>query len=314
MRLLHSATLLLVAGVVGAAAVVRAAENPIDEIVKDRVAFIPTGSLQPLPGRTIGILVSNPQRILALEGQSTPSNGFRFRRGGVNYDVKGPVQFTVSPNAIAFSRGGANYRWVFMHVDDKPPLANLEVLVGEGFRTKRYDGVDLATPATVKRFGITEPYALVEVEVNSGLGSPVDDKFVATNLRQLDGTKDYPAHVSEVIAGLRKRYETELDAQYQTLEAALVSAQQKALKDQIPTGPRQGDEVMYVTWEPRSELLQVRFRTTITDGAYQYDNVARFGTQFGVEWGRGYDVSKTGTVQRTLTLPAQSFTRVLPLP
>ena len=97
---------------------------------------------------------------------------------------------------------------------------------------------------------------------------------------------------------------------------------------------------MYVTWMPEKQQLRIRLRTTITDGAYRYgrgiepafdrdgpllrprrglrppgpQGGVRFGTQFGIEWGRGYDVSRTGKVERTLTLPVRSFKRVIPPP
>ena len=63
----------------------------------------------------------------------------------------------------------------------------------------------------------------------------------------------------------------------------------------------------------------VRFRTTLTDGAYKIagNNIhhetgrrgSRVGISFGIEFGQGYEVSKTGETTRVLELPVQSFTR-----
>ncbi len=93
---------------------------------------------------------------------------------------------------------------------------------------------------------------------------------------------------------------------------------------------------MYVSWLPDKERLVVRFRTKVTDGAYKYTDggafdrplppggfgrrppprpfKVRYGTTFGIEYGMAYEVSKTGTVEKTLALPAKAFKEVLPPP
>jgi hypothetical protein len=48
----------------------------------------------------------------------------------------------------------------------------------------------------------------------------------------------------------------------------------KALGDGKPTGPKETAEVMLVTWAAETERLRVTFRTTVTDGAYQFGNGA----------------------------------------
>ena len=100
------------------------------------------------------------------------------------------------------------------------------------------------------------------------------------------------------------------------------AARKKALGDGKPTGPKETAEVMLVTWMAEAGRLRVTFRTTVTDGAYQYGNGVelrdppalpvipaappggaapapparlegtRFGTSFGVEFGRQYDLTK----------------------
>ena len=51
-----------------------------------------------------------------------------------------------------------------------------------------------------------------EVTVNDGLGSPPEDSFVATDIKVLDGTPDYPLKVAEVIAAMKKRHAEYLTA------------------------------------------------------------------------------------------------------
>ncbi|MBV9122562.1 MAG: hypothetical protein JO112_04325, partial [Planctomycetes bacterium] len=163
---------------------------------------------------------------------------------------------------------------------------------------------------------------------------------VATAMKGLDGSREYPLHVAEVIDQLRKRYRSDLEQEQQSLNAALDQALKVALQGQPATGPRESTEVMYVTWMPEAQQLQVRFRTTFTDGAYQYGHGiepaypidppgrgsparrppgpgqggVRFGTQVVLEWGKSYEVSKTGQVVRTLTLPPRTVKKILPPP
>ena len=170
-------------------------------------------------------------------------------------------------------------------------------------------------------------YVLVEIEINDNLGAPKCDEnqgFVATKMRQLDGTKEFPLKVAEVVVDLRKRYKKHLADQEKTIAAVLARAGKDALKDAKPTGPKQQEETMYVTWLPDKDCLVVRFRTTITDGAYTIAGTnihhetgrvgSRVGTSFGIEFGRGYEVSKTGKTTRVFKLPIQSFTKKVGLP
>ena len=168
-------------------------------------------------------------------------------------------------------------------------------------------------------------------------------------MTRLDGTRDYPLDVAKVIAEARKRHAAWKGKQQQALDTALTEAQTKAIKDRKPTGPRQTAELFYVTWLPQTQRLSVRFRNTVTHGAYKYGGggfrgrpvplplppktapprpkaaVAfpppppgfppiRYGTSFGIEYGMAFDFDKNGKLVRTLTLPAQAFQKELPPP
>jgi hypothetical protein len=244
----------------------------------------------------------------------------------------------------------------------------------------RFPLLGMANARTVQQWDIKVPYALVEVEVNNGAGTPAEEGFVATKMTRVDGTKEYPFNVTEVVGDVRKRYATWQTEQKDKLEEAMLEAQKKALKDRKPTGPRETQELVYMTWLPESKKLRINFRTTITDGEYKFtpggigrdrfplpppplklkgapgdagggrgdgrggpplkggppqvvppappQGLAafppppppfrrpsiRYGTTFGIEFGMAYEVSTTGKVDRTLTLPAQSFVKELPIP
>src|SRR5262249_48636681 len=150
---------------------------------------------------------------------------------------------------------------------EKPLITNLTLRVGEkGDRTKVYPSLSMANPETVKQWDITVPYSLVEVEVNDGLGGPPEEAFTATKMKRLDGTKEYPLEVAEVVKELRKKYQTYLQEEAKGIEVSMAEAQKKALGERKPTGPRDTKELFYLTWMPETQRLRVLFRTRITDG------------------------------------------------
>jgi hypothetical protein len=289
-----------------------APEDPMNEPTHT----IPTRKFQPLPGKAIGVLVSDVKAVMRREGRSGPLD------------------------ALGFSRGGDSYRWVYVPVKEKPGLGTLLIPVGEkGEKTKQFHNLSLATLQTVRQFGITQPYTLVEVEVNGGLGSPEEESFVATQIQVLDGTEKFPLKVAEVMNQLHQRYQSYLKKEQKEIETALKEAQKKALGERKPTGPRETSQLVYVTWLPETQQLRVTFQTQVSDGAYSYGlgieparkdgprpqvvpdgaNPAqgqglRFGTMFGVELDMTYEVSKTGKLERSQPQPIRVFMKEIPPP
>ncbi|HZZ78693.1 MAG TPA: hypothetical protein VFE62_09250, partial [Gemmataceae bacterium] len=127
------------------------------ETVKDRKAFIPNRKQAALPGKIVGILLTGGQTILDTEGRSGPAN------------------------QLVFSAGNNSYRWVYVPTQDAAQIQNLRVPVGDKGETAVYGALNLANPQAVLPWAVTQPYALVEVEVNGERGSPAGDRFVATN-------------------------------------------------------------------------------------------------------------------------------------
>jgi hypothetical protein len=286
------------------------------ETVKDRSTFIPNRKYAALPGTAVGVLVSDARPVLSLEGRSGPADSY------------------------CFSADGASYRWIYLPARGKPQITNLQVPVGAKGEKRVYPALDMATSPGVALAGIKTPYALVRVQVNSGEGSPPGDSFVATDLKPLDGSKEYPIRTAAVIQDLRQRYADYLKAQGRAINDAMEAARKKALQDRKPTGPREQQDVMYVTWMTQGERLRVHFRTRVTDGEYKYAEGGvrrggllqpprkdapgppppprqprfRYGIAFGVEFGLAYEVSKQGEVVRTEVLPTEAFRHDLPPP
>jgi hypothetical protein len=303
------------AATVPAFAVPAPAEKKSDTIA-DQENFIPQRKHMAVAGKIIGVLVADPQAVLSTEGRSGPLD------------------------ELCIGWNGGSYRWVYVPVKEKAMIQNLQVPLPDG-KLKAYPSLSMANPANVKPWGIETPYALVEVEINDGAGSPVNDSFVATKMRKLDESKEYPLQVAKVIGELRKKYETLLSDRQKDLDAAMDEAATKLLKDRKPTGPREKSTIMFVTWMPEPEKLVVRFRTTITDGEYKYGNGInielrpvplppgppqggpapprlpnglRYGTQFGITVGAQFEVSKTGKIDGMKTLESKSFSKELPPP
>jgi hypothetical protein len=315
------AALGLVAACAGAAALAAPAPTNTDETVKDRAAFLPLRKYQALPGKTVGVMVSDVAKVMLHDGRSGP------------------------PDAVAFSRDGQSYRWVYVPATDKVTIPRLSVPVGDkGDKKAVFEKLSMANAPTLKQWDVDKPYVLVEAEVNDGQGSPAIEGFVATKMKRLDGSKEYPLVVADVVEKCKKKYKGYVEEQQKAIDAAMGEAQKKAIKDAKATGPRETDELMYVTWLPDTGRLRVAFRTTVTDGAYKYGGGVkprpgdplppkrggpgflfpppppldpgkfRWGTQFGVEFGRAYEVDKAGDFVRTLTLPIESFQKELPAP
>ncbi|MCE9530501.1 MAG: hypothetical protein K8T89_05130 [Planctomycetes bacterium] len=303
--------------VVGSTAAVPLPNSKTGEAITDRAGFIPHRKHLAVPGKVIGVLVTDAQPVLSAEGRSGP------------------------PDQLCLGWNGGSYRWVYVPVKEKAIITNLQVHL-PGDKIKVYPSLNMANPATVKDWGIDTPYTLVEVEVNDGEGSPAEDAFVATKMKKLDGSKEFPIQIATVIADLRKQYQSHLTEKQKDLDAAMDTAAKKALKENKPTGPRETSTLMFVTWMPETERLIVRFRSTITDGNYKYgnginielprpalppgppkggaaapprlENGLRFGEQFGIEYGVQFEVHKSGKLERTSILEPQSFEKMLPPP
>jgi hypothetical protein len=281
---IRAAATALLAGVAWAAVGISPGltDPPADKPIKDRAGFIPHRKHEPLKGTAVGILLYDAQPVLHSEGRSGPAD------------------------QLCFSTGGNSYRWVYVPATEKARITNLRVPVGdkENAQFVVFPALDMASPRNVAPWGITSHYTLVEVEVNNGSGSPKNDSFVATKMKVLEGTKEYPLRTADIIKQLKGRYDALVKEQGNALKSAMAEAKKRAIKDGQATGPRQQFEFMYVTWMPQTKRLRVHFQTKISDGQYKYfeeghgrmRRPAMSGISFGVECGMTYEADKEGKV------------------
>lgn len=302
----RQAALLLTAALTALAAPLTFAQQA-GEPIRDRTNFIPFRKHQPLPGKVVGVLLYDGQPVLHAEGRSGPND------------------------QLVLGRNGASYRWVYVPTPNvKPVINNLQVPVGDRGEKKVYQALDMARPKSVQHLGVTEKYTLVEVSVNDGLGSPPNDSFVATNIKVLEGTPNFPIKTAQVIEDLKRRHADHLQRQNAVIERQLANALKAALKDKKVTGPRQKSELMFVTWMEDKQRLRVHFRTTISDGAYEMvkggpmkilppqkgppqkrprEFQTKVGTTVTLEFGTAYEVGRDGRLVATHELPFQATTQ-----
>ncbi len=305
-----------------------------DSPVKSRAELVPFRKFQHIPGKAIGVLVSDVAPVMGADGRSGP------------------------PDAIAFSRNGQSYRWMYVVDNDKPIIQNLRVEVGEKANAERvnYPALGMANAKHVQRWKINRKYALVDMEVNDGAGSPPTEGFVATKMTMLDGTKGYGLIVEDAIADARKRF-----AEYQTtekkiLDEAMAKSQKEALGDKKTTGPRKSEELMVLTWNDTTSRLEVALVNRISDGAFKtitigdgerrpfplppppappekglalpppqiapppppppppFKREVTTGTGFGIDFARVYEYSTDGKLVATRTLAPIGYKNELQMP
>ncbi len=277
--------LLLGSSVFALAVLVAAADGPRS----DEGSFLPRRQLKPLGGKVVGVLVGGATELMAAEGR------------------KGP------PDSLCLSVDGGSYHWLYVPVERKPLIGGLRVPVGTDGKTRvRFDKLSPASPRTTARFGITATYTLVEAEVNGGRGGPADEAFVATNLRPVEGTKDYPLRTAEVMARLDHAYQAWLHEQQDKVEKALTEAEAAVLTVRA-NGPRETRDLVYVTWMTDRAELHARFRREVRVGHFRDPAAAAPGQkpdlQFAAELGMAFEVSRQGTVERAHPLPVRAWRR-----
>jgi hypothetical protein len=286
-----------------------AAAPPPPEPSRDPANPFPRRKFEALSGTVVGVLVSGGQDVLAQEGRRGPADAF------------------------CLGCGEGSYRWMYVPVRKKWIIGGLNVRVGpKGDTVKRFMGLSMADPKTVQQWDVAGPYALVEAEVNGGAGAPPGESFVATHLRVLDGSKDYPLHVGKVIEDLRRQFQVHLKLEEDAVGRGLSDARERVPAGHKLTPGREQTETLFVTWLPETQQLRVVFQARITEKALPTvpppppppavdtgdgrppDPPVHAGVQLGVELGMTYDVSKRGLVDASRAVPLRPYQKELLTP
>lgn len=253
----------------------------------------------PLPGRAVGMLVSDARAALAEEGRAGPAD------------------------AVLFSRDGASYRWLYLTVGrgERGDPATVEVGVKEG-EEQTFENLVLASSEILSRRGIAAQYALVEVEVNAGKGSPSTDRFVATGLRVLDGSPDFPARIDSLVKDTLQDCRTREPPEAKQLFEKL---RQETLPGSAPL-QRDLKVTPHITWLSQERRVDVTCTVAIVGQERKpsigivrqqpfraEDTEASFhGKQFGVTWSRSFAITPAGRTELKSETAVVPFTRIVP--
>lgn len=272
---------------------------------------------QALRGTAVGVLVHDRSR-----GQ--PSGGWR---GGSRF---------------AFSRDAQSYRWFEVPAADERDSVPRDVRTGErGDVILHYPALVAPTAENLVRWGAPAEDCLVEIDVNSGTGAPPDGgDFVATHMRVVEGSREYPLRVERCIAETRPLYRKYLEGQKPLINAELARLAALAekgnigrwveppdtdgrcwsrpyltepLAERLSGDPCQTDPQIYVSWMSEAQRLLIVYGTNALHVPIRREPPPGWDC-FGVELGRAYEVDKYGRLVRNWTVPMVPRAYCIPVP
>jgi hypothetical protein len=138
-----------------------------------------------LPDQAIGVIVLEPQPVLAYQHQIGPKD------------------------AACFSSGACSYRFFYVPAKEGSGVTQSFNVAAPEQGKISIDGLTLATSRTL-RPEITEPYTLARVVVNRGAGCGPKSTFAATELKPLGPRDGYPIRVTETVREHEARYRRDL--------------------------------------------------------------------------------------------------------
>jgi len=252
----------------------------------------------PLPGETVGMLVGDTGAALAAEGRAGPAD------------------------AVLFSRDGTSYRWLYLTAkrDERGEPVTVEVGAKRG-EEQTFENAVFATSEILSRRGITALYAVVEVQVNAGKGSPATDRFVATKLRLLEGTPDFPPRTENLVQNALQRCRAEPPSE--EAEHLFKRLGQEALPGNAPF-ERNLLITPHITWLSQERSIDVSCsialigqerRPSIGIVPEEFSRIGGIGTsgmQFGVTWSRSFAITATGRVDLKTETPIVPFSHMVP--
>ena len=251
-----------------------------------------------LPGKAVGVLVADAAAVLEQEGRSGPAD------------------------AVLFSHDGASYRWILLPVIRGETGESATVEVGAATLPKKFENVLLANRSALAARNLAPTYSLVEVEVNGGLGSPATDRFVATGLRRLDGSRQMPMDLAPAVdAALAKCKEqwpaADAQARFDDAQRSALGAQAHLIKEQRT--------IPFVTWLSNERQVQVTCTVSVS-GRERKSGVGivpdrphdvqqtPYGKTFEVRWTARYLISQTGQITTAPGARLETFLSELPPP
>jgi hypothetical protein len=247
-----------------------------------------------LPGTAIGVIAFNTDQLASKEGRSGPSG------------------------AVTFVRGTGSFRWMYLPVKNDADAENLQFGIGERPATKKmFTNVRLATRDMVARLGLKEPFNLVEVQVNGGAGSSPEESFVATAIRRIDTTKEYPLAPDKVLREVLEIGNRRLAEQEPAIKKAFNKARTSINNASGVSGSDEKNKDVFVTWLPKKERLEINLIIRVSNGFYATSQGVdgprfqsqRSGTQFGATFSVSFQVDRNGAIAAEIPMGIKPFIR-----
>lgn len=281
------ASALALLALVSFAAVIPTAPAPAPKELPARQADVetlwPTHQCQALPGKAVGVLVG--------EG----GEGVYFCGPAANTDLAFDENTRRS-----FSRDAQNYREFAVPAADEGDGKPGEVRGGErGEWLIPFPALAAPTATNLARWGMPAGYCLVEVDVNHGLGAPQEEgAFVATHIRVVEGSEEYPLRVTRCVAETKKLYRKYLDGEVRRIDSLVEVPRKEGVV--ILTPPDELTTVPHVTWLSGTGRLRVVYSTPVI-------RAGRGDEYFGAWVARAYELDKKGNLVRALAIPTRSY-------
>ncbi len=112
-------------------------------------------------------------------------------------------------------------------------------------------------PGTPNPWGLRRAAHLVEVEVHDGRGALEAGTFVATDVRVLDGTPEFPSAVDGLLIALRHRFDAEVERRTSEMTALLEFAEAELEPDLQPIGASAEATGLMPLWDPSERVIEV---------------------------------------------------------
>ncbi len=262
-------------------------------------AQVDKSGFEKLPRKVIGVLVFDNAELIARESRSGP------------------------PDAVVFVRDYRAFRWMYLPAPNDSDADDLPFRVLDDSKPVVFDDVRIATKSMLSKHDIVGPFNLVEVEVNGGRGSAPEEGFVATSIRRLDGTPDFPFSIPELISLMKKELSSHAESQASNIQKEFNEVRDKVANGRQSSLPNESDVDIFVTWLADERRLRVELISKVMNGFYVQGEGAsnpvakkptRAGTQFGVKGGVRIDVEMRENKRVTTAIPYKGFTRELQLP
>ncbi|TBD34337.1 hypothetical protein [Rhizobium ruizarguesonis] len=222
------------------------------------------------------------------------------------------------PDVVVFGRDQNPYMWVYFPAlgseADEATSVFAKTLGGD---TKEFANVVLATKTVLSRRGITGDFRLVQLRVNGGLGSGDDEKFVANEIRIIDGTPEFrllDPIANRLIGGCNDRLLSD--------QSLLEAAEQARMKSRVKLGKLEVNRVLLprITWlSQRSEVaLSCDLEVSESESRLGIGNVrtpssgdestegSKYGLRFSAVTRESFSIDRAGNADAGTRTPIQT--------